>query len=90
MGHVALSGADAAAITVIVKGRRGTPSGRAARLSLRSRPRRGRRRVRMMHFGGGSEYPDVVPANGKVKVSARLLVSGTPDHCEITAQPSDF
>ena len=31
------------------KGRRGTPSGRAARLSLRSRPRRGRRRVRMMH-----------------------------------------
>jgi hypothetical protein len=41
-------------------------------------------------IAGGSEYPDVVPANGKVKVSARLLVSGTPDHCEITAQPSDF
>jgi hypothetical protein len=41
-------------------------------------------------IGGGSNYLDVVPANGKVKVSARLLVSGTPDHCGMTAQPSDF
>jgi len=39
---------------------------------------------------GGSEFPDVVPAKGKVKVSARLVVSGTPNHCEMTAQPSDF
>jgi hypothetical protein len=41
-------------------------------------------------IGGGSEFPDLVPAKGKVKVSARLVVSGTPDHCEMTAQPSDF
>jgi hypothetical protein len=43
-----------------------------------------------MIIGGGSEFPDVVPANGKVKISARLLVSGPPDHCEMAAQPSDF
>jgi len=41
-------------------------------------------------IGGGSEYPDVVPANGKVKISARILVSGPPDHCEMAVQPSDF
>lgn len=40
--------------------------------------------------GGGSDYPDVVPANGKVMVSARILATGTPDHCEMTAQPSDM
>jgi hypothetical protein len=41
-------------------------------------------------IGGGSDFPDVVPANGKVKTAARLLVSGTPDHCEMTVQPSDI
>jgi hypothetical protein len=41
-------------------------------------------------IGGGSDFPDVVPANGKVRTAARLLVSGTPDHCEMTVQPSDF
>ncbi|GAT16649.1 putative uncharacterized protein [Mycolicibacterium thermoresistibile] len=41
-------------------------------------------------IGGGSEFPDVVPANGKVKVSARLVVTGIPDRCEMTAQPSAF
>ena len=41
-------------------------------------------------IGGGSDFPDAVPANGKVKTAARLLVSGTPYHCEMTVQPSDF
>ncbi|WP_156448334.1 hypothetical protein [Mycobacterium sp. NAZ190054] len=41
-------------------------------------------------IGGGSEFPDVVPAQGRVKVSARLVVTGIPDRCEMTAQPSDF
>jgi hypothetical protein len=41
-------------------------------------------------IGGGSDYPHVLPANGQVKVSARLLVPGTPDHCEMTAQPWDL
>jgi hypothetical protein len=40
--------------------------------------------------GGGSDHPEVLPANGQLKVSAGLLVSGTPDHCEMTAQPSDL
>jgi hypothetical protein len=40
--------------------------------------------------GGGSEFPNLVPAKGQVKVSARLLVSGTPDHCDMAAQPSGF
>jgi hypothetical protein len=41
-------------------------------------------------LGGGSDYPELLPANGQVKMTARLLVSGTPDHSEMTAQPSDL
>jgi hypothetical protein len=40
--------------------------------------------------GGGSAFPNLVPAKGQVKVSARLVVSGPPDHCEMAAQPSGF
>jgi hypothetical protein len=38
--------------------------------------------------GGGSAFPDLVPGRGQVKVSATLEVSGTPDHCDMAAQPS--
>jgi hypothetical protein len=41
-------------------------------------------------IGGAAEYPGAMPAHGSVKVSARLLVSGQPERCEMTAQPSEF
>lgn len=41
--------------------------------------------------GGGSTYPDLVPAGGKSKVEANLLVSGTPKSCEaFVGAPADW
>lgn len=31
--------------------------------------------------GGGSSYPDLVPAGGKIRVDTRLLISGTASEC---------
>lgn len=41
-------------------------------------------------IGGGSAFPDLVPAKGQTKVSARIEVSTPPNHCEMAAQPSDL
>ncbi|MCZ8380360.1 hypothetical protein O6P37_15940 [Mycobacterium sp. CPCC 205372] len=41
-------------------------------------------------IGGGYAFPDVIPANGEVKVSSELKTSEPPARCELTAQPSDF
>lgn len=41
--------------------------------------------------GGGSAYPDLVPAHGKVKVDVHLIVSGDPASCEaFVGAPSDL
>lgn len=42
-----------------------------------------------MIIGGGLADLHVVPAKGKVRVAARILTSGPPDHCEMAAQPSE-
>jgi hypothetical protein len=41
-------------------------------------------------IGGGSDYPHLIPANGRVLVEAHLLTSGKPDSCEAYAAPSAF
>ena len=41
-------------------------------------------------IGGGSDYPQLIPANGRVLVEAHLLTSGKPDSCEAYAAPSAF
>lgn len=38
-------------------------------------------------IGGASAYPDLVPATGKVKVDANLIVSGQPDRCSVFSGP---
>jgi hypothetical protein len=41
--------------------------------------------------GGGSEFPELVPAGGKTKVDAHLLVSSTPKTCDaFIGAPSDW
>lgn len=39
-------------------------------------------------IGGGSTYPDLVPAKGRVLVEADVLVAGTPASCDAYAAPS--
>lgn len=41
-------------------------------------------------IGGNSEFPDVIPAKGRVLVESSVLTSGKPDKCEAYAAPSDF
>ena len=38
--------------------------------------------------GGGSNYPELIPAKGRVLVEAEVLTSGKPDSCEAYATPS--
>jgi hypothetical protein len=38
-------------------------------------------------IGGGSDYPELLPAGGQINVSADILVSEQPARCEMTAQP---
>ncbi len=33
-------------------------------------------------IGGGSDFPELAPANGRVKVSVRTMVTGTPAACD--------
>ncbi|GAA4116743.1 hypothetical protein GCM10022415_13920 [Knoellia locipacati] len=33
--------------------------------------------------GGGSEFPELVPANGKVRVDSNIIVSGNPASCSV-------
>lgn len=41
--------------------------------------------------GGGSDFPDLVPAGGKTKVDAHLIVSSTPKTCDVVVgAPSDW
>ena len=40
-------------------------------------------------IGGGSNYPDLIPPGGKVKVDASVQVSQKPARCEMNARPSD-
>ncbi|MEV0711551.1 FxLYD domain-containing protein [Nocardia aurea] len=39
-------------------------------------------------IGGGSAFPRVIVANGRILVDARVLVSNTPARCEMSARPS--
>ena len=41
-------------------------------------------------IGGGSDYPQLIPAKGRVLVEARVLTSGQPDSCQAYASPSTF
>lgn len=41
-------------------------------------------------IGGGSDYPDLIPAKGHVLVEASVITSGKPSHCEAYAAPSTF
>lgn len=42
-------------------------------------------------IGGGSEYPNLVPANGKVRVDATVITSGEPKSCEVfSSAPFDW
>ena len=41
-------------------------------------------------IGGGSEYPDLIPAKGHVLVEGNVLTSGTPANCDAYAAPSTF
>lgn len=40
--------------------------------------------------GGGSDYPDLVPANGKVKVDVHIIASGDPASCDVFVGPPTF
>ena len=41
-------------------------------------------------IGGGSDYPDLIPAKGRVLVEASVMTSGKPAKCEAYAAPSTF
>jgi hypothetical protein len=41
-------------------------------------------------IGGGSDYPELIPANGRVLVEASVLTDGKPSKCEAYASPSSF
>ena len=41
-------------------------------------------------IGGGSDYPELIPARGRVLEEAMLLTSGKPDSCDAYAAPSTF
>lgn len=41
-------------------------------------------------IGGGSDYPELIPANGRVLVEASVMTSGKPSSCEAYAAPSTF
>lgn len=38
-------------------------------------------------IGGGSNYPDLIPARGQILVDDTPIVTGEPDRCEIAASP---
>lgn len=38
-------------------------------------------------IGGGSTYPDLIPAGGQIKIADSVMVSQVPARCEMTAQP---
>jgi hypothetical protein len=39
-------------------------------------------------IGGGSTYPDLIPAKGRVLVEADVMTAGTPESCDAYAAPS--
>lgn len=41
-------------------------------------------------IGGGSDYPQLIPAKGRVLVEASVMTDGKPDSCEAYAAPSTF
>jgi len=42
-------------------------------------------------IGGGSNYPELVPAGGRIKVDANVIVSGEPSSCSVfTGAPTDW
>lgn len=41
-------------------------------------------------IGGGSDYPELIPAKGRVLVEASVLTSGKPAKCDAYAAPSSF
>lgn len=40
-------------------------------------------------IGGGSSYPEMIPAGGQVMVSGDIMVSQSPARSEMTAQSSE-
>lgn len=41
-------------------------------------------------IGGRVDFPELIPANGRVLVEAHVLTSGKPDSCKAYAAPSTF
>jgi hypothetical protein len=41
-------------------------------------------------IGGGSTFPQVLPARGQIMASGDIMVSQSPARCEMTAQPSPY
>lgn len=41
-------------------------------------------------IGGGVDFPQLIPANGRVLVEASVMTDGKPDSCEVYATPSPF
>ncbi|GAA3558008.1 hypothetical protein GCM10022197_11660 [Microlunatus spumicola] len=41
-------------------------------------------------IGGGTAYPDLIPAKGRVLVEANVTSAGTPDSCDAYAAPATF
>lgn len=41
-------------------------------------------------IGGGSEYPNQIPAGGQIKVTVDVMTPQPPARCEMAGQPSDI
>ena len=41
-------------------------------------------------IGGGSDYPELIPAAGKIKVDAHVIASGTPKDCTVFVGALDW